>query len=68
VVAFDGTDEGRFSRPSLTTVHQPTQLMSEAAIDGVLQPAEQPEHRLFAMDLVVRASCGCQPAEAQRNR
>lgn len=59
LVSFDGTDEGRFSWPSLTTVHQPTRAMAEAAVDGVLQPVERPEHRLFAMDLVVRASCGC---------
>lgn len=61
VVGFDGTDDGAYAAPPLTSARQPVAAMVEAALDALEQPAG-PAHTLFALDLVVRESCGCGPA------
>ena len=61
VVGFDGTDDGAYAAPPLTTARQPVEAMAEAAVDALEHPGA-PRHDLFALDLVVRASCGCPPA------
>lgn len=58
VVGFDGTDDGAYAAPPLTSARQPVAAMAEAALDALRQPSG-PTHRLFALDLVVRESCGC---------
>lgn len=59
IVSFDGTEETRYCWPALTTSRQPTEAMAEAAVQAVLDPARQPVHQSFAMDLLIRDSCGC---------
>jgi len=58
VVGFDGTDDGAYAVPPLTSARQPVAAMAEAALDALAQPAGE-SHRLFPLDLVVRESCGC---------
>ena len=58
VVGFDGTDDGAYAAPPLTSARQPVAAMAEAAFDALQHPV-YPSHRLFALDLVVRESCGC---------
>jgi len=36
--------------------------MADAAITDILR-SSPPKHDLFDMELIVRQSCGCQPAE-----
>jgi DNA-binding LacI/PurR family transcriptional regulator len=63
VTGFDGILAGRLSRPTLTTVRQPMELMGRAAVEILIsllaRPSEPPIHREFPVDLVVRESCGC---------
>ncbi len=58
VVGFDGTDDGAYAAPPLTSARQPVAAMAEAALEALERP-DGPAHRLFALDLVVRESCGC---------
>ena len=58
VVGFDGTDDGAYAAPPLTSARQPVTAMAEAAIEA-LQQQTASGHQLFALDLVVRESCGC---------
>ena len=58
VVGFDGTDDGAYAVPPLTSARQPVPAMAAAALDALQRPAG-PAHQLFALDLVVRESCGC---------
>lgn len=64
VVGFDGTDDGAYAAPPLTSARQPVAAMAEAALAALAQPPGS-SHALFALDLVVRTSCGCGgPSEA----
>lgn len=58
VVGFDGTDDGAYAVPPLTSARQPVAAMAEAALDALRQGPGS-THQLFALDLVVRESCGC---------
>ena len=58
VVGFDGTDDGTYAAPPLTSARQPVAAMAEAAVEALQHPLG-PTHELFALDLVVRESCGC---------
>ena len=58
VVGFDGTDDGAYAAPPLTSARQPVAAMAAAALDALRQPPGS-AHELFALDLVVRESCGC---------
>ena len=58
VVGFDGTDDGAYAAPPLTSARQPVAAMAAAALDALRQPPAS-AHQLFALDLVVRESCGC---------
>jgi LacI family transcriptional regulator len=58
VVGFDGTDDGAYAAPPLTSARQPVTAMAAAALDALQHPPG-PTHALFALDLVVRESCGC---------
>lgn len=60
VVTFDGTEDAAYAAPPLTLVRQPVVAMVEAALDALADPGVV-RHRLFAMELVVRESCGCRP-------
>jgi LacI family transcriptional regulator len=60
VISFDGSEVTRFTIPPLTTVRQPVAAMAAAAIHEAVHP-NSAAHRTFAMDLIVRRSCGCRP-------
>ncbi len=61
VVSFDGTQQSAHTWPPLTLVRQPLEDMAEAAITAVTAN-NAPTHTLFAMELILRESCGCRPA------
>jgi LacI family transcriptional regulator len=56
VVGFDGTWEGEYSAPPLTSLRQPIEAMAEAALDRLAGGATGPS--LIAGELVVRESSG----------
>mgnify|MGYP002757112543 CR=1 FL=1 len=58
VVGFDGHPLGLELRPTLTTVRQPIQRLGQAAITMLreLIEGEDPGHRVFSTELVVRGS------------
>jgi DNA-binding LacI/PurR family transcriptional regulator len=63
VIGFDDIQMAAATRPSLTTVHQPMQLLGEAAarllFDRLQISNGQPRHDVLDTRLVVRRSCGC---------
>ena len=60
LVSFDGTDESRFTLPSLTAVRLPLRLMAEHAVSRLLTPENEAGlHLTVEHELVVRESCGC---------
>lgn len=59
VASFDGTEEARFTWPTLTTSRQPVDLMAEAAINAVLDDTSAGTHQHFSTELVIGHSCGC---------
>ena len=62
VVSFDGTRDGEFSWPPLTTVAQPVRSMARAAVAALVDEPTAGRRQLFAPTLVRRVSCGCVPA------
>ncbi|MBU3062682.1 LacI family transcriptional regulator [Nocardia sp. NEAU-G5] len=63
VVAFDGIEYARYTRPGLTTMVQPTRRMGELAVDLLLEQIDSRTtdpgvHHLDAT-LRTRGSCGC---------
>lgn len=63
VVSFDGTDQSAYTSPPLTVSRQPIQAMATSAVETALDTAGA-RHRTFAMDLVIRRSCGCSTRSA----
>ena len=61
VVSFDGTQSGSWTWPTLTSARQPVEAMAERALELVHDKSSPPSHHMFDVDLVIRASCGCQP-------
>ncbi len=62
VVSFDDVPEGRWGKPSLTTVRQSLPQLAETALDRVLaQLAGEAAEPLTLIpgELVIRESCGC---------
>lgn len=62
VVSFDDVPEGRWGKPSLTTVRQSLAHLAETALDRVLsQLAGEAASPLTLIpgELVIRESCGC---------
>jgi DNA-binding LacI/PurR family transcriptional regulator/serine phosphatase RsbU (regulator of sigma subunit) len=65
VVSFDDVPEGRWGKPSLTTVRQSLPYLADAALSQVLFQLEGGEPKplmLVPGELVVRESCGCRSA------
>lgn len=60
VAAFDGSPEAEFTVPPLTTVSVPLAEMAADAVAEVL--GAPPPDRTYPTGLVVRQSCGCDPA------
>jgi LacI family transcriptional regulator len=63
IVAYDGTQESEYCWPPLTCARQRVSEMAEAAVK-IIVDAEQPVHRVFDVDVIIRRSCGC-PTTAQ---
>lgn len=65
VTGFDGIAAGLISRPPLTTIRQPMEIMGRTAVEILLDKFEHPEKpatsRELPVKLVVRHSCGCLP-------
>lgn len=62
VVAYDGTQESEYCWPPLTCARQRVSDMAAAAVE-IIARGEQPGHRVFDVDILIRQSCGC-PSEA----
>ena len=63
VIGFDDIQMSALTRPSLTTVRQPMQLLGEAAVtllfDRLQNSNGLPRHEVLDTKLVIRQSCGC---------
>jgi sigma-B regulation protein RsbU (phosphoserine phosphatase) len=69
MVSFDDVPEGRWGKPSLTTVRQSLPLIAGRALDQVLRQlrGETPEPLVLVPgEIVFRESCGCRSGDAQR--
>ncbi|QIS03311.1 substrate-binding domain-containing protein [Nocardia brasiliensis] len=66
VVAFDGIEYSRYTRPGLTTMVQPTRKMGELAVELLLRQIDtgtaEPGVVSLAAELKTRGSCGCSDA------
>jgi phosphoserine phosphatase RsbU/P len=70
MLSFDDVPEGRWGKPSLTTVRQSLSLIAGRAIDQVLRQlrGETPEPLVLVPgEIVIRESCGCRSADLQRD-
>lgn len=68
ITGWDDIQLARFVSPSLTTVRQPLRELGATAARTLFERIadEGPGSRVLASDVVVRASCGCEPpTEAQ---
>lgn len=60
LVSFDGSAEGEYTWPALTTIRQPVDELAARALDHLLGRSPVPgEIAPIRGDLVIRASCGC---------
>jgi DNA-binding LacI/PurR family transcriptional regulator len=63
VIGFDDIQMSALTRPSLTTVRQPMQLLGEAAVTLLFNRLQHsnglPRHEVLDTKLVIRRSCGC---------
>jgi LacI family transcriptional regulator len=62
VMGFDNVELAGIVQPPLTTVHQPKYEIGQAAVEILLRlsaggPHQNPEHRVFGVELVERQSC-----------
>ncbi|HWO13522.1 MAG TPA: SpoIIE family protein phosphatase [Polyangiaceae bacterium] len=65
MVSFDDVPEGRWGKPSLTTVRQPLNILADIALDHLLRQLEGDAADPFILipgEVVVRESCGCRSA------
>ncbi|MCM1161103.1 MAG: LacI family transcriptional regulator [Roseburia sp.] len=59
VVGYDGIDIGKYSIPTITTVHQPIEEMAKETIGllfDIISGKKQHQHRVFSGEIVVRES------------
>jgi LacI family transcriptional regulator len=59
LVSVDGTREGEFSNPALTTMRQPYSALADAAVAAVLGLTGPEKHVVVPTELSIRQSCGC---------
>lgn len=59
IVSFDGTQDGEYAWPPLTTIAQPVSEMAHAAVAALVDREHSESSQLFTPSLVRRASCGC---------
>lgn len=61
LVGFDGTHDGAYTWPPLTSVAQPVEEMARAAVDALIDGLPSEMRRLCTPTLTIRRSCGCEP-------
>jgi LacI family transcriptional regulator len=70
VAGFDGTAQGAYCVPGLTTVRQPIPEMAKRAVDSLLQRIKGGPTRTrteaLPVELVRRGSCGCPDVDPER--
>ncbi len=59
IVSFDGTRAGSYTWPALTSARQPVTEMARTALELIERPQLAVGHHSFAVELLVRDSCGC---------
>lgn len=59
VTGFDGTMIADYVWPRLTTAVQPLEQMAQAAVQALISPDPDAQHRELPAQLRVRESCGC---------
>ena len=66
LIGIDDLEFASFLDPSLTTVAQPAEQFASLAVERILQRMQEasgdPVHATLPGKLIVRASCGCDPA------
>jgi LacI family transcriptional regulator len=70
VTGWDDIQLARFVTPSLTTVRQPMDRLGRTAAELLSQrvAGEPSESRTLPSELVIRASCGCEPPKETDHR
>src|SRR5262249_8071682 len=71
VIGFDDAPFARFTRPSLSSVRQPLELLGRMAVDSIFQAlggALLPDKVQVDVELVKRQSWGCGLVQARRPR
>jgi LacI family transcriptional regulator len=70
VVGFDGVSLGKYTEPPLTTMMQPIREIGKLATELVLARVngerKQPQMHCLKTSLVIRGSCGIEPAAESR--
>jgi LacI family transcriptional regulator len=56
VVAFDDSDDARYTTPPLTTVRQPMSAIVARALDLLMSPPDTPVHEVVPHEIVLRSS------------
>ena len=62
IISMDGTDDCKYTYPTLTSIEQNTDELAHCAINAALAPTETPDLQLVPVSLHIRQSCGCQSA------
>ncbi|NTU81219.1 MAG: LacI family transcriptional regulator [Chloroflexales bacterium] len=72
VVGYDGTPVAMATRPTLTTVRQPSEAMGQEMarllLERIEHPSAPPRHVIFSTELIVRESSGSPGCHASRAR
>jgi LacI family transcriptional regulator len=64
IVSIDGTREGLYTVPSLTSVQQPFAALADAALDALEADNGGGEHSTVPFGFKTGASCGCLPGRS----
>lgn len=57
IIGFDNISESSTCQPSLTTIAQPIQDISQLAVSLLSQPPQQPNYKQLPTELIIRGSC-----------
>jgi LacI family transcriptional regulator len=64
IVSIDGTREGLYTVPSLTSVQQPFAALANAALEALVEGDAGEGHSTVPFGFKTGASCGCLPARS----
>ncbi len=59
IIGFDGSEDGEYTWPPLTTIAQPIEQMASTAVNLMIDGADDSTYEVFPPTLLVRRSCGC---------